>query len=221
MIKLAPYWDGFGDLWAITSYSCLLSQRVEHPVHLSKWSVKSMWDRETEIRDILGNLDDGYAENVMVTAERFSTNSRFSVAYHHEPYVPTKVKWARNDGRIISYQVETSTTHRPDRFCDPWFIDDLRDRLPDYDFVALGKHHQSTIGEVIDILSKSELFVGIATPMRPPSPPPPLLSPPPLPPEHAASASMEPAARVARSTFFVFFTVCPFTVCHSWTTLSW
>jgi hypothetical protein len=161
MIKLAPYWDGFGDLWAITSYSCLLSQRVEHPVHLSKWSVKSMWDRETEIRDILGNLDDGYAENVMVTAERFSTNSRFSVAYHHEPYVPTKVKWARNDGRIISYQVETSTTHRPDRFCDPWFIDDLRDRLPDYDFVALGKHHQSTIGEIIDILSKSELFVGI------------------------------------------------------------
>ena len=69
-------------------------------------------------------------------------------------------------------------------------------------------------------IQRSELLVGIATPMRPPSPPP-SPPPPPLPPEHAASASMEPAASVARSTFFVFFTVCPFTVCPSWTSLSW
>ena len=161
MVKLAPYWDGFGDLWAITSHSCLLSQRAGHRVHLSKWSTKSMRDRETEIRDIIESLDDGYTQNVVVTNERLTTSARYGVREHHESYVPTKVRWARNDGRIISYQIETSASHRPDRFCDPWLIEDLSDQLPGYEFVELGKEHQGTMSEIVDILSKSELFVGI------------------------------------------------------------
>jgi len=161
MIRVAPYWNGFGDLWAITSHCCLLSQREGQTVYLSKWSTKSMLDREEEIRDILRNLADSYVENVVVTSERFTMRSRFSVRDHHDPYVPTKVKWARNDSRIISYQIDTSTQHRPDRFCDPWLIEDLSDQLPDYEFIELGKEYQSSMSELIEILSQSELFVGI------------------------------------------------------------
>ncbi len=161
MIKVAPYWNGFGDLWAITSHCCLLSRREGQTVYLSKWSTKCMLDREEEIRDILRNLDESYTQNVVVTSERFTMGSRFSAGDHHDPYVPTKVKWARNDSRIISYQVETSTQHRPDRFCDPWLIEELSDQLPAYEFIELGKEHQSRMSEVIEILSQSELFVGI------------------------------------------------------------
>jgi hypothetical protein len=71
------------------------------------------------------------------------------------------VRWARNDGRIISYQIETSSLHRPERFCEPWLIEDLSDQLPGYAFVELGKEHQGTMSQIIDILSRSELFVGI------------------------------------------------------------
>jgi hypothetical protein len=39
-----------------------------------------------------------------------------------------------------------------------------------------------------------------------------------LPPEQAARASIDPAASVASSTFFVTFTVCPFTV---WFLVEW
>jgi len=120
-----------------------------------------MLDREEEIRDILRNVADSYVENVVVTSERFTMTSRFSVRDHHDPYVPTKVKWARNDSRIISYQIDTSTQHRPDRFCDPWLIEDLSDQLPDYQFIELRKEHQSNMSELIEILSQSELFVGI------------------------------------------------------------
>jgi Glycosyltransferase family 9 (heptosyltransferase) len=161
LIKLAPYWDGFGDLWAITSYSCLLSQRAGRPVHLSKWSTKSMMDREDEIRDILANLDDGYTKDVVVTTERFATSSRFSVRDHHDSYVPTKVKWVQHDSGVISYQLETSTSHRPGRFCNPWLIEDLSDQLPGYEFIEVGKQRQSTLSEIIEILSQSTLFVGI------------------------------------------------------------
>jgi hypothetical protein len=161
MIKVAPYWNGFGDLWAITSYCCLLSRREGQTVYLSKWSTKSMLDREQEIREILRSLDDRYTQNVMVTTERFTMSSRFSVRDHHDLYVPAKVRWARNDSRIISYQLETPTKHRPDRFCHPRLIEGLSDQLPDYEFIELGKTHQSTVSEIIEILSQSELFVGI------------------------------------------------------------
>ncbi len=161
MIKVAPYWDGFGDLWAVTSHCCLRSRREGQTVYLSKWSTKSMLDREKDIRDILRNLDDSYTENVVVTTERFTMNSRFSVRDHHDLYVPTKARWVRRDSRIISSQIETPTTHRPDRFCHPRLIEDLSDQLPDYEFIELGKKHQGTMGEIIEILSQSELFVGI------------------------------------------------------------
>jgi hypothetical protein len=160
-IELTPYWDGFGDLWAITSYSCLLSRRAGRPVHLSKWSTKSMMDREDEITDILANLDDGYTRNVVVTSEHFATSARFSVRDHHDAYVPTKVRWAQHDSGVISYQLETSTSHRPGRFCDPHLIEDLGDLLPGYEFIEVGKQHQSSLSEVIQILSRSTLFVGI------------------------------------------------------------
>ena len=161
MIKVAPYWDGFGDLWAVTSHCCLRSRREGRTVYLSKWSTKSMLDREKDIRDILKSLDDSYTENVVVTTERFTMSSRFSVRDHHDSYVPTKVRWARSDSRIISYQIETPTKHRPDRFCHPRLIEGLSDQMPDYEFIELGKKHQSTISETIEILSQSELFVGI------------------------------------------------------------
>ena len=161
MIKVAPYWNGFGDLWALTSYCCLLSQREGQTVYLSKWSTKTMLDREQEIRDILRSLDDSYTQNVVVTPERFTLSSRFSVRDHHDLYVPTKVRWTRNASRIISYQLETSTPHRPDRFCEPRLIEDLSDQLPGYEFIELGKTQQSTLNEIIEILSQSEVFVGI------------------------------------------------------------
>jgi hypothetical protein len=161
MIRVAPYWNGFGDLWAVASHCCLLSQREGQTVYLSKWSTKSMLDREKEIRDILGNLDDSYTQNVVVTTEHFASSSRFSVREHREPYVPTKVRWAPNNSRIISYQLETPTKHRPDRFCHPRLIKGLSDQLPDYEFVKLGKEHQRNLSEIIEILAQSELFVGI------------------------------------------------------------
>lgn len=130
-------------------------------MYLSKWSTKSMLDREKDIRDILRSLDDSYTENVVVTNERFTMSSRFSVRDHYDSYVPTKVRWARSDSRIISFQVKTPTKHRPDRFCHPKLIEGLSDQLPDYEFIELGKKHQSTINEIIEILSQSELFVGI------------------------------------------------------------
>jgi hypothetical protein len=161
MIKVAPYWNGFGDLWALTSYCCLLSQRAGQPVYLSTWSTKSMLNREKEIKDILRSLDDRYTQHVVVTSERFTLSARFSVRDHHDLYVPTKVRWTRNDRRLISYQLETSTRHRPDRFCEPGLIEDLSDQLPDYEFIELGKTQQRTLHEIIAILSQSEFFVGI------------------------------------------------------------
>ena len=161
MIKVAPYWNGFGDLWAITSYCCLLSQREGQTVYLSKWSAKSMLDRGKEITDILGSLDDSYTKNVVVTTEHFTSSSRFSVRDHHDSYVPTKVRWAPNDSRIISYQLKALTKHRPDRFCHPRLIEGLSGQLPDYEFIELGKEHQSTMSEIIKVLTQSELFVGI------------------------------------------------------------
>ena len=130
-------------------------------MHLSKWSTKSMMDREGEIRDILANLDDDYTRDVVVTTERFAAGSRFSVRDHHDSYVPTKVRWAQHETGVISYQLETSTSHRPGRFCNPWLIEDLSDRLPGYEFIEVGKQHQSTLSEIIQILSRSTLFVGI------------------------------------------------------------
>jgi hypothetical protein len=161
MIKVAPYWNGFGDLWAITSYCCLLSQREGETVYLSKWSTKSMLDREKEIRDVLESLDDSYTQNVLVTTEHFASSPRFSVRDHREPYVSTKVRWGPNNSRIISYQLETLAKHRSDRLCHPRLIKGLSDQLPGYEFVELGKEHQSSLSEIIEILAQSELFVGI------------------------------------------------------------
>ena len=161
MIRVAPYWDGFGDLWAVTSHCCLWSQRAGQAVYLSRWSTKSMRNREQEVRGILNNLEEEYTRNVVVTDERVKTGLRFSVRDHHEPYVPTRTRWVQNDGRIISYQITTPTKHRPARFCDPTLIKRLGDHLPGWKFIALGKEHQRSLSEIVEILSRSVCFVGI------------------------------------------------------------
>lgn len=123
---MAPYWGGLGDLWAVVSHSCLLSRKENDLVHLSKWSTRTMRNREQDIHAILNSFEEEFAQNVVVADEPMTDVPAFGVRQHQSPYVPTKVKWARSDSKIISYQIDSGATHRPARFCDPLLIDRLR-----------------------------------------------------------------------------------------------
>jgi hypothetical protein len=158
---VAPYWNGFGDLWAVASHCCLLAQREHRPVQLSKWSSKADWDRGQELRQILACFDPKQTRGVELCDERCDDEARFGVREHLEPYVQTGRRWAPSRSRVIAYQIHTHTTHLPDRFCDPGLMDRLRSQMPGFEFVEIGKKHQRTLAEIVAILAGAACFVGI------------------------------------------------------------
>jgi hypothetical protein len=161
MIRVAAYWNGFGDLWAVASHACLRARRERQPVRLSRWSNKAQWDRARDLREILACFDPAFTRGVELCDERFEDLPRFGVREHREAYVPTRRRWAPRRSRIVACQLETHTVHTPERFCAPGLADALRAELPGFELVALGRHRHLGIRDIVEVLARCAAFVGI------------------------------------------------------------
>lgn len=162
------WWHGFGDLWANCSRVARTPRNED--VLFSAYAGKDTRrarPRAALTRAIFASLG-ADTSRIEVVPGAMNTGHRFGVREHRESYVPTRVRWQGAGSRIVTYQLETHTRHRPERRMPTAEIDAFlrwcgANGWTPVDLYLPGAPHASarTLSECIAHLAASAFFVGI------------------------------------------------------------